>query len=301
MDLPYLLSLEPVYSTLCSYLPTQARLGLLHVSDTVREIVGSSPSTWSYMDLSGYRKDVIIHHLQHKMVIGALQYLILDCTDVSEMTIAVILLRCPNIRYLSLGGAMDLLDGVLESILNLKRSSHARRLTFLALLGAPHFKTTGINAIAASIVHDFAKVGIETDLIPCSQQHAFTSDPSTQWHLCTPSAMHCATCKQDVRGCYPCMNGRTCRGCFKFWCFDCPNPITRVCYECGHSCLSCKQGIYVRCTECHSMFCKLHRDTSTKQRSTGRLTGLEQVKQESEWCDWCIQGKATSFRERYRC
>lgn len=296
LNLEYLLSLDPIYRSLCGFLNTRDRLSILNISKLLQETLSASPSTWQHLDFSGRSRDVVMYYLRNDGVPGALQELILDCTDVNEMTMAVILLRCPHLRMLGLGGATELLDGVVASILAARRNGHVLKLQFVGILGAPHFKTTGINTLAASLNRDFEKLGIETDLVKCPEEHAFTSDDD-HWHLCTAKPPVCTVCQRASQGCYPCLNGRTCRGCFKFWCFDCESPITRVCYECGHSCTACKQGIYVKCSECNSMFCKLHRDEPrTSRTTTGRRTGLESSSvTDSNWCDWCIQGRCQGF------
>ena len=295
MDLVYLLGIGPIVSCLFEYLRTGDKLNLLNVSKTVRGLLDTNPSTWQSLDFSSRSKDVVMYYLRNDTVTRALHELILDCTDINEMSIVVILKRCPQIQYLGIGGTMELLDGVLASIIATRRNGHAKRLRYVGLLGAPHFKATGINVLAASVVRDLTMLGIDTDLRNCSQDHAFTPVPTEQWHLCVANPVTCTACKQETRGCYPCLNGRTCRGCFKFWCFDCENPITRVCYECGHSCQSCKQGIYVKCVECSSMFCKLHRDDLPMTKTTGRTTGLESAQKDTDWCDWCIQGRCQGF------
>lgn len=232
MDLGYLVELDPVYRVLCGYLRTSDCLRLRHVSKTFQELVTSNPNTWKRLDFTGGTKDVITYYLNNDVVPGALRELTLDCSDVSEMTVAVILMRCPNLRHLGLGGCTELMEGLLLAVLSARKNGHAQKLLSVGLLGAPHFKSTGVNAIAASVARDFAAVGITTDLMSCPEEHAFTSDPQNQWHLCAERAARCTACGQHARGCYPCINSRTCRGCFKFWCFGCTSPITRVCYEC---------------------------------------------------------------------
>lgn len=235
MDLLYLLSIDPIYRQLSKYLSFRDGMVLQSVSRNIQEAVATNPNTWKRLDFTGRSRDVIIHYLQSDSVPGALQDLILDCSDVSEMTIAVILTRCINLRHLGLGGCTDLMDGVLQAVFTARKNGYASRLKSVGLLGAPYFKTTGVSGNAASIVRDLHSCGLQTDLVQCPQGHAFTSDPTEQWHLCTPTPSSCVTCHKTVRGCYPCINGRTCRGCFKFWCYDCESPISRVCYECKNS------------------------------------------------------------------
>lgn len=234
-DLTYLVQIDPIFSVLCDHLPTRDRLRLRDVSRTFRAVVTESPSTWQHLDLSGRSRDVVVDVMRFAAVPGALTSLVLDCTDVSEMTVVVLLTRCPNLRHLGLGGAMQLMEGVLQAVSTAKRNGHAVRLKSLGLLGAPHFTASGINGIAASVAREFETLGMTTDLRPCPREHVFTAHPDEQWHLCAENPMRCRSCGKLERGCYPCLNGRTCRGCHKFWCFDCESSITRVCYECTHS------------------------------------------------------------------
>lgn len=236
MDLGYLIQLAPIYRSLCEYLHTEDRLTLRNVSKDIRSLVSTSPSTWKRLDLTGKSKDVILWILDNDTVPGALQDLVLDCTDISEMTITVILMRCPHIRRLGIGGCTEMFEGLLNAIKLLKLNGQAAKLEYLGLLGAPHFKTAGVNGIAASVVKDFAALGITTDLQRCEQVHAFQSNPDDQWHLQVAQSSTCTVCERDSHGCQPCMSSRTCRGCFKHWCFDCESPITRVCYECQFCC-----------------------------------------------------------------
>lgn len=232
MDLGYLVAVDPIYRQLCKYLDTRERIKLQDISKDIRKNVIENPSTWKHLDLTGRSSPVITHYLSADVIPGALQELILDCSDVNEMDLCAILLRCPNLRVLGLGGCTELMNGVLQAVIVNRQNGVAQKLRFVGLLGAPFFKTTGVSANAASVTRDLKQCGLQTDLIKCPQGHAFTSEPEEHWHLCTASISKCATCGKRALGCYPCLNGRTCRGCFKFWCHDCESPISRVCYEC---------------------------------------------------------------------
>lgn len=270
MDLEYLIQLDPIYDHICDHLRTQDLFNLGDVSTGLSTLIKSSPRTWKHLDLSGRKTDVILHLLRHDAIPGALQRLILDCSDISMMALVGILIRCPNIEALGLGGCTELLDGLISVILEARRNGFVRKLRYLGLLGAPHFKTTGMTAIAASISQELQSLGITSDLVRCTQEHAFTTSPEDHWHLAHDTKSICAACRLPVTGCYPCINSRTCRGCFRVWCFECENPITNVCYECGRSCNACKQGIYVKCLDCGSMFCKLHRESENDRYSTSQ-------------------------------
>ncbi|KAK9480174.1 hypothetical protein V1514DRAFT_326612 [Lipomyces japonicus] len=144
----------------------------------------------------------------------------------------------------------------------------------LGLIGGPTFPTACPSTTAPLFVNIASRAGIQTDLVACQAHPPQTTVSADGWFLAEPKSRRCHACQSaSEKLCLRCQVLRSCRSCGKFWCRGCDPHGTRTqldCYDCGPTCLDCKQGKVSFCKFCKAKYCRLHQESSTES-----------------YCDWC--------------